>query len=136
MTLFYPNIHHRRSIRLPGYDYTACGAYFVTICTQGGACLFGEIINDQMQINDAGRMILDVWRELPAFYPGVAIDAFIAMPNHVHGIIVLVGTTPRGCPDLVDHGGYPDLVDHGCQKSGQAQGPDANAGDCSAPGQA
>jgi putative transposase len=54
MTPFDPQRHHRRSIRLKGYDYAQAGAYFVTNCTQGRECLFGEVVNDQMQLNDAG----------------------------------------------------------------------------------
>lgn len=53
--------HHRRSIRLQGYDYAQAGAYFVTICTQQKVCLFGEIVNGEMQLNEAGRMIHAAW---------------------------------------------------------------------------
>jgi putative transposase len=97
-----PARHHRRSIRLQGYDYTRPGAYFVTIVTQGRACLFGEVMAGEMRMNDAGRMVHHVWDELALFYEGVQTDAFIVMPNHVHGIIILTGNvraTPRGCPD-------------------------------------
>jgi putative transposase len=90
---------HRRSIRMPGYDYGSAGDYFVTICVENRECLFGDIAEGKMVLNDAGRMIQTVWEELPEFYPGVGIDAFQIMPNHVHGIIILVGATPRGCPD-------------------------------------
>ena len=89
---------HRRSIRLKGYDYTRDGAYFVTIVTLDRSIVFGEIADDQMQPNAAGRMVQAVWDELPAFYPGVLVDAFVVMPNHIHGIIVLVGAGPRACP--------------------------------------
>jgi putative transposase len=97
-----PARHHRRSIRLQGYDYTRSGAYFITIVTQGRACLFGEVVAGEMRMNDAGRMVQQVWDELALFYEGVQTDAFIVMPNHVHGIIILTGNvraTPRGCPD-------------------------------------
>jgi putative transposase len=83
--------NRRRSIRLPGYDYQTAGAYFVTLCTQNRQCLFGEIAGGEMVLNDAGRMVQRVWNELPLFYPSVDIDAFQIMPNHVHGIIILVG---------------------------------------------
>jgi REP element-mobilizing transposase RayT len=95
----HPERHHRRSIRLKGYDYRQAGAYFVTICTQDRAFLFGQVVHDEMQLNDAGKMVYDVWNDLPAFYPGVQTDAFIVMPNHIHGIIILVGADPRACPD-------------------------------------
>jgi len=96
---FHPERHHRRSIRLKGYDYRQAGAYFVTICTQDRAFLFGQVVHDEMQLNDAGKMVYDVWNDLPAFYPGVQTDAFIVMPNHIHGIIILVGADPRVCSD-------------------------------------
>ena len=89
-----PDKHHRRSIRLRGYDYALAGAYFVSIVTQDRACLFGEVVEGAIRLNDAGRMVRTVWDELPVFYPGVDIDEFVVMPNHIHGIIVLVGAAP------------------------------------------
>ena len=97
--MFHPERYHRRSIRLKGYDYRRAGAYFVTICTQDRAFLFGQVVHDEMQLNEAGKMVYDVWNDLPAFYPGVQTDAFIVMPNHIHGIIILVGADPRVCPN-------------------------------------
>jgi putative transposase len=93
--------HHRRSIRLDGYDYAESGAYFVTICTQDHLCLFGEIVGGDMRANGAGNVVQRVWDELSSHYPGVETDAFVVMPNHVHGIIVLapVGAGPCACPD-------------------------------------
>ena len=96
---FDPERHHRRSIRLKGYDYHQAGAYFVTVCTQDRSFLFGEMVHGEMRLNDAGKMVYDVWNDLPAFYPGVQTDAFIVMPNHIHGIIILVGADPRVCPN-------------------------------------
>ena len=81
------NKHHRRSIRLKGFDYTREGAYFVTICTQNQACLFGEIVNRQMRLNDVGEVADICWRAIPEHFPRVVLDAFVIMPNHVHGII-------------------------------------------------
>ena len=95
---FNPKIHNRRSIRLQGYDYSQAGAYFVTICTHNRKCLFGDIADGEMWLNDAGRMVQAVWDEIPAHYPGIDIDAFVIMPNHIHGIIVIVGAAPRGRP--------------------------------------
>jgi putative transposase len=96
-----PRIHHRRSIRLKGYDYATAGAYFVTICTQGRECLFGEIIPGAMRLNKAGNMIQDVLSNLPIKYIGIEIDEFIVMPNHIHMIIFLntnVGAGPSAFP--------------------------------------
>ena len=58
---YNPNQHHRRSIRLSGYDYSSPGAYFITLCTYQRQCLFGTIINDEMQLNDLGRIVADEW---------------------------------------------------------------------------
>ena len=99
-----PDRHHRRSLRLPGFDYAQPGAYFVTICTQNRVCLLGEIVDGQMRQNAAGEMVHSVWQEMPRFYPGVETDQFVVMPNHIHGIIVLtpainpVGAGPCACP--------------------------------------
>jgi len=107
---YNPAIHHRRSIRLQGYDYSRAGAYFVTMCTQNRECLFGEIVNGEMRLTDAGKMIQAVWDEIPAHYPGIDIDSFIVMPNHIHGIFVIVGATP----------GRPVFMQ--AQQDGQTQG--------------
>ncbi len=95
---YNPDQHHRRSIRLRGYDYTQAGAYFVTIVTQQRLCLFGDIVDGAMHLNAAGRMVQTIWNDIPAHYPGVDIDVFIVMPNHIHGIIVLTGDPPNGPP--------------------------------------
>jgi putative transposase len=84
-----PKRHHRRSIRLRGYDYAQPGAYFVTIVVQGRECLFGEVVNGEVMLSDAGRMVERWWTELAHKFPMVTLDAFVVMPNHVHGIIVI-----------------------------------------------
>ena len=91
MSRIYPQMHHRRSIRLPGYDYSQAGSYFVTICAQDSECLFGDVVDGMVVLNDAGRMVQTVWDELPKHYPGVQLDEYIVMPNHFHGIVSLVG---------------------------------------------
>jgi REP element-mobilizing transposase RayT len=88
---YNPNKHHRRSIRLKGYDYTQAGAYFITICTWQRDSLFGEVINGEMQLSRYGQTVQFNWDILPKRYPNVELDAFIVMPNHVHGILVLKG---------------------------------------------
>jgi putative transposase len=81
---------HRRSIRLDGYDYASAGAYFVTVCTQDRACVFGDVVDGEMRANACGRIVQDVWAGLASRYANVELDAFVVMPNHVHGIIVLM----------------------------------------------
>jgi putative transposase len=88
---YNPDIHHRRSIRLQNFDYASAGAYFVTICTQLRECLFGEVVDDVMVANDAGRMVESVWYGLPERFSGIELDAFVILPNHVHFILFLVG---------------------------------------------
>jgi REP element-mobilizing transposase RayT len=86
---FHPEKHHRRSIRLQEYDYTQPGAYFVTICTYQRQCLFGEIIDGAMHLNACGEIVQACWNNLPNHFPFIELDAFIIMPNHIHGIIIL-----------------------------------------------
>ena len=81
--------HQRRSIRLQGYDYAQAGAYFVTICTQGRASLFGDVFEDEMRLNTTGWMVHAGWVGLPDHYAGVELDTFVVMPNHFHGIVVI-----------------------------------------------
>jgi REP element-mobilizing transposase RayT len=89
-----PSRHHRRSIRLKGYDYSQAGAYFITLCTQDRACLFGKVVNGEMRLNDAGRMVLAEWNRLTERFPHLVLDAFVVMPNHVHGILVITDPAP------------------------------------------
>ena len=81
--------HHRRSIRLKNYDYSSAGAYFITICAYNKECLFGNIVDGKMQLNDAGKIIRTVWDEIPKYYLGIETDTFQIMPNHMHGIIII-----------------------------------------------
>ncbi|MEW6181024.1 MAG: transposase [Chloroflexota bacterium] len=98
----HPN---RRSIRLKGYDYSQPGAYFVTICTRDRACLFGTVVNGEMRLNEWGEIVLWTWRDLPNHVPNVQLDAFVIMPNHVHGIIII--TDPVNAPAAVGAGSEP-----------------------------
>ncbi len=102
----------RKSIRLESFDYSSAGAYFVTICTQlRGFEWFGAVTRDGVQLNDAGLIVLEVWNDIPTFYPGIQIDAFVIMPDHVHGIITIepVGVGPRARPAHNDDG-IPNMV--------------------------
>src|SRR3712207_6693183 len=81
--------HRRRSVRLQHYDYAQPGAYFVTICTHNREALFGQITDGMMVLNEAGRLVEDEWLNTAAIRPGVELDAFIVMPDHLHGIVVI-----------------------------------------------
>ncbi len=85
-----PRRHHRRSIRLKGYDYSLSGAYFITICVHHGQCELGEIHNTEMRLSACGNIVAATWENLPDHYSCIELDAFVVMPNHVHGIVVLV----------------------------------------------
>jgi REP element-mobilizing transposase RayT len=100
-----PRIHHRRSIRLRGHDYAGGGAYFVTACTQGKASLFGQIVENEMEFSESGRIVEATWRALPARFPSVVLDAHQVMPNRFHGVIVIPG--PGLEPSLAKATGAP-----------------------------
>ena len=93
-------IHHRRSIRLKGYDYSLPGAYFVTLVTNQRECLFGGYPDDELRLNPAGIMVERWWFELERKFPNVSLGTYIIMPNHFHGIISLVGVDLRFDPNL------------------------------------
>jgi len=89
-----PEWHHRRSIRLQGYDYRQAGGYFITLVTQDRACLFGEVVDGEVRMNEYGQIAWEEWfrsaeirREI-RLYP----DEFVVMPNHIHGVIWIVET--------------------------------------------
>jgi len=89
---YNPDIHHRRSIRLKGYDYTAGGYYFVTICTFQWECILGEVVKGEMRLNEYGEIVKHCWEEIPNHFKQVELDYNVVMPNHVHGIIIQMGT--------------------------------------------
>ena len=91
-----PQRHHRRSIRLKGYDYSQAGAYAVTLVSHARETLFGEIADGQMVLNAVGKVIAATWRWLAVHYPYVTLDAWVVMPNHLHGIIILARDERRG----------------------------------------
>lgn len=92
---YNPNIHHRKSIRLKGYDYSQAGLYFITICVQDRKCLFGAVrtsdlmSRQEMILNDVGKIADECWLEIPNHFPNVVLHEHIVMPNHVHGILEL-----------------------------------------------
>lgn len=89
MTWYDPAIHHRQSIRLRGYDYAQSGAYFVTISTHHYAHIFGEIVDDTVRLNAYGQIVAEDWQWLADHHELVELDAFVVIPHHLHGIIVI-----------------------------------------------
>ena len=110
---FNPNIHHRKSYRLKGYDYSQEGLYFLTICTKDREYFFGRIeivgglpvgTSHVMSLNDVGKIADECWLEIPKHFPNAILHEHIVMPNHVHGIIELtaiVGTSHVMSPHVV-----------------------------------
>ena len=106
-----PAIHHRRSIRLRGYDYSQPGSYHVTLCTEGKQHLFGQIVEGEMHLNERGECVARCWKWLAQRYPYIDLDEWIVMPNHLHGIIAITNrsggslTAPTDSRAIGDGGG-------------------------------
>ena len=104
--VFNPEIHHRRSIRLPSYDYAARGGYYVTICAQEREPVFGRIRDGKMVLNEAGKIVEHTWFGLPRHNDHIELDEFVVMPDHFHGIIHIVGAGSKPAPDSAPDRGY------------------------------
>lgn len=88
-TKYNPNIHHRRSIRLKGYNYSQAGLYFITICCKNRICRFGNVVDGKMMLNEFGIVAYNEWVKLSERFSNFELDVFQIMPNHMHGIILL-----------------------------------------------
>jgi REP element-mobilizing transposase RayT len=89
MSNFDPQIHHRQSIRLEGYDYSQPGAYFVTMVTYRREALFGEINDGEVLLSPQGDLVRNYWMAIPRNFPQIRLDEFVLMPDHLHGIIFI-----------------------------------------------
>jgi putative transposase len=96
---YNPKKHHRRSIRLPENDYTQPGAYYITICTYERQCWFGEVVNGEMRCNELGYIARRFWQALPRRFSHIQLDAFVVMPNHLHGILIITERAKRTQPE-------------------------------------
>ena len=90
---YNPDTHHRRSSRLPGYDYTLPGAYFVTLVCHERECLFGDIRDGEVRLNAFGQVVAEEWERTAMIRFNVAVDSYVIMPNHLHGILVIMEMT-------------------------------------------
>ena len=108
-----PSLPHRRALRLPEFDYSQPGAYFVTIVTQDRKSLFGQISDGEMALNEVGRMVEEVIGGIPEHYPGVNAELFVVMPNHVHLLLLITDVVagPRACHTVQPDNGQPQGVD-------------------------
>lgn len=88
----YPDFkkHDRNSLRLYGYDYSSLGAYYITICAFERSHIFGNVHDGIMKLNWLGEIVTDCWEQIPTHFPGIRLDEWIIMPNHMHGIIWIV----------------------------------------------
>jgi REP element-mobilizing transposase RayT len=105
--------HHRKSIRLKGYDYTLPGAYFVTVCTKDRINMFGTIIDGVMMMNNLGNIVQKTWNDLPCHVKNIQLDMFVIMPDHIHGIINIVDSSVGAGSEPAPTGkcfGLPEIV--------------------------
>jgi len=119
--------HHRCSIRLKAYDYSQAGAYYVTVVAWHRECLFGEIVNKEMQLNKVGEIVEWEWLELPKRFSYVELGAYMVMPNHFHGILLVhenVGATrPGPTKAQSDAKPLPIIIPEGIDGSPLPRGP-------------
>ena len=107
--------HNRHSLRLEDYDYTSPGAYFVTICVNKQVCLFGNIEDEKMHMNEAGKMVRNWWCKISEKFDLIKLNEYTIMPDHLHGILFIVGADPCVCskhkplnmPSKGEHTGSP-----------------------------
>ena len=115
-----PNIHHRRSVRLQEYDYSQDGFYFVTICVHDRLPLFGEIVDGEMRMNDAGRIVEKEYLQLTDKYPHVVCHEYVVMPNHFHCIIQITDDVTESLSPTVGAGSArPDRMTCDVNAGGQ-----------------
>jgi REP element-mobilizing transposase RayT len=90
---YNPQLHHRRSIRLRDYNYSQTGAYFVTLCTYQKQCLLGDVVDGTMQLNQFGEIVAEEWQKSSQIRQEIALDRWVIMPNHIHGIVMIHAPT-------------------------------------------
>ena len=121
---YNPKIHHRRSIRLKGYDYSQAGLYFITICCEDMQCRFGNIENNEMVLNEYGNVAHNEWVKLSERFANFEVDVFQIMPNHMHGVILLnnVANVGAGFTPAQNDGQWVGAGFTPAQHDGQPQG--------------
>ena len=107
MHKYDPHKHHRRSIRLRGWDYRAAGHYFVTICSYQRQNTFGDVVDGQMVLSDLGKIIEAEWMKTAVIRHHITLDQFIIMPNHLHGILVFEDPTVGASGSLAQEPNTP-----------------------------
>ncbi len=87
-------LRQRRSVRLAEYDYGQVGAYYVTICTHNRSCLFGDVMNGTMVLNEIGQVVNEEWAYIELLRPRITLDEYVIMPNHLHAIVLITNKVP------------------------------------------
>ena len=107
------SLPHRKNLRIPDFDYSQPGAYFVTIVTQDRKTLFGQIVDGKMVLNDIGRMVTEIFEGVPRHYQNINVEVSVVMPNHVHILFLITDVVagPRACQSDQSNNGQPQGVD-------------------------
>ena len=85
----FKNKYRTDSVRLKHWDYSWSGYYFITICVKNHECVFGDVVDKKMKLNELGKKVDRFWKEIPDHFNNAELDEFVVMPNHMHGILVL-----------------------------------------------
>ena len=102
----FKNKYRIKSIHLENWDYSLNGAYYITIRTKNRECLFGNVVDGEMTLNDIGEIVKQCWFDLPNHYANCKLDEFVIMPNHIHGIVIIDNDTVS-IPVVVEAGLKP-----------------------------
>jgi REP element-mobilizing transposase RayT len=105
------DVRRRKAQRLPDFDYSSAGAYFVTICVKGRNAVLGEVIEEEVHLSAIGTLAENAWHDLPNHYGSIQLDEFIVMPNHIHGLLWILDS--EASQDAVGAGLKPALTKHG-----------------------
>ncbi len=126
---YNPDIHHRRSIRLKGYDYSQSGLYFITLCVVDRICVFGDVVDGKMQLNDIGRLVEEEWLNTINIRKGdVRLHNYVVMPNHFHAIIEICE-----CMDECDSSQILNTDNVGECEKGECEKDECEKGECDSP---
>ena len=105
MKKYNPDFHHRQSLRLKNYDYAQAGLYFITICVNKHQCMFGNIIEGNMRLNEIGAIVCNEWFKTAELRSNVQLHNFVVMPNHFHGILEITDMDVVHCVDVAHRRG-------------------------------
>ncbi len=111
--------NYRKHVRLPDWDYGTGAWYYVTICTGGREYYFGEVRHNAMVLSDIGKTAVECWQKIPEIYPGIELDEFIVMPNHIHGILIYCDDNAKPLGRVI--GAYKRAVSVEARRNGVPQ---------------